>query len=87
MQFVTAIAAMIGAYVGTALTHQNEEAQDLLIAATSGGFVYIATIGVLADVMARNKQPSLKEIVLETFFFLLGVGLMVAVALTEVHAE
>ena len=52
-----------------------------MLSATSGGFLYIATVGILPSVI--NKESSLLQIILEGFGFLLGVAFMVGVAVLE----
>lgn len=55
-----------------------------MIAVTSGGFLYIATVTIMPLVIAQKS--SLLQTVLESIAFLIGVGFMVAVAvLEEIH--
>ena len=46
----------------------------------AGGFIYIATVDVLPDLL---QDSSFKQTFKEVFAFLLGVGLMVGVAHLE----
>ena len=82
-QFLTAIAAFLGTFVGL-YAHKNEFLETIMIAVTSGGFIYIATVTIMPLVIAQKS--SLLQTVLESIAFLIGVGFMVAVAvLEEVH--
>lgn len=85
MQFVTAVAAMLGTWAGLTLTEGNKFLEELLIAGTSGGFIYIATLGALATVMSSKKRVTLGQTLIEVLLICLGVALMVAVALSEEH--
>lgn len=79
-QFITSIAAFLGTFVGLYL-QRNENAEKIMLSATSGGFLYIATVGILPAVI--NKESSLVQICLEGSGFLLGVAFMVGVAVLE----
>ena len=54
-----------------------------MLSATSGGFLYIATVGILPTVI--NKESSILQICFEGMGFLLGVLFMVGVAVLEDH--
>eukprot|EP01038_Epipyxis_sp_PR26KG_P010591 gene10591-14228_t len=79
-QFLTAIAALIGTVVGSFAIH-NQMLQDLLLALTSGGFLYIATVSVLPSI--ASCPSTIIQIILESISFVAGVGMMVVVALYE----
>ena len=85
MQFVTAVAAMIGTAAGTLLSENSEFLREILMAATAGGFVYIATIGALVSVLSSKRKLTASQVVLEVLLFALGVGMMVAIAMSEEH--
>jgi peptidoglycan/LPS O-acetylase OafA/YrhL len=87
MQFLTAIAAMLGTWVGTMMATNNKLMQDLLIAATSGGFVYIATIGAMATVINTRRRVGLGQTLLEILLIAAGIGLMILVAMSEQHSH
>ena len=82
-QFVTAIAAFIGTAVGL-MVERNRVAEDILLSVTSGGFVYIACVGMLPKLLSSSHSSGW-QIVLEGIAFLLGVSLMVVVLLFEQH--
>jgi zinc transporter ZupT len=52
-----------------------------MLSTTAGGFLYIATVGILPLVL--HEKSSVLQIFLESIGFLLGVGFMVAVAVLE----
>ncbi|KAI8074280.1 Zinc/iron permease [Gilbertella persicaria] len=57
---------------------------DLVIPVTAGGFLYIATVGVIPELLEAkptNKLQPIKELVAMVF----GIGLMVMIALNETH--
>jgi solute carrier family 39 (zinc transporter), member 7 len=80
MQFVTAIAAFLGTAFGL-LAMNNETLETLLLSITSGGFIYVATVSVLPEVV--HTKSSGRQSIAEVVCFLLGVGLMVLVAILE----
>jgi zinc transporter 7 len=82
-QFVTAVAALIGTLVGLLLAEQNKVAEDLMLAFTSGGFLYIATVTVIPNI--SSCESSLSQIFAEMVAFVAGIGMMVAVTLLEEH--
>jgi zinc transporter 7 len=79
-QFVTAIAAFAGTFVGL-LAERHPVFEDLLLAFTSGGFVYIATIGALPKIV--EEESSIVQLIGEVLMFVAGVGLMVLVTFLE----
>eukprot|EP01041_Mallomonas_annulata_P009204 gene9204-19084_t len=79
-QFGTAIAAFLGTVVGL-LSQRHEALEQWLLALTCGGFVYIATVGVMPVIMQGHS--SWLQIALETVSFCLGVAIMVGVAVLE----
>lgn len=80
-QFLTAIAAMAGTAVGL-YAQRNKTAEELLLAFTSGGFLYIATVSMLPSIVTDKNSP-ISQTVLEILAFSLGVGVMLLVALFE----
>ena len=68
-QFGTAFAAMIGTSVGLLAV---DMAGDSLVFITSGGFVYLATVNILPDIL--NERASLRFRLTQLLFFGIGVG-------------
>lgn len=56
---------------------------DLAIPVTAGGFIYIATVGVLPELL--NDKKSISQSLKELTAMLFGIGLMAAIALKEPH--
>ena len=83
MQFLTAFAAMLGTAAGTVLSDRSEFVREVLMAATSGGFVYIATMGALVSVLSSKRKVTVPQVILEVLLFGLGVGMMVLIAMNE----
>ena len=55
--------------------------EELLLAFTAGGFLYLAAVNMLPTVV--RAQSSTTQTVLEMLFFALGVGMMVLVTFLE----
>jgi len=94
-QFMTAVAAVLGTSIGL-LAHRSEVAEELLLAFTAGGFVYLATVTMLPNTMMRgggtggtggtgscDSPPAMLQIILEVTSFIAGIGMMVLVLLFE----
>lgn len=76
LQLVTALGALSGTVI--ALLGTNGEAAPWVLPFTAGGFIYIATVSVLPELLEESTKllQSLKEI----SALLAGVGLMVVIA-------
>lgn len=79
-QFATAVGAFMGCLLGVLLEHGLGNTTHYILPFTAGGFIYIATVDVLPDLL---QDSSFKQTFKEVFAFLLGVGLMVGVAHLE----
>lgn len=79
-QFLTAIAAVIGTIVGLQ-AQRNQIVEDLLLAFTSGGFLFLATVTMLPSIVQKTSPVS--QIIAEAFSFILGITMMVVVAMFE----
>ena len=77
-QFGTAFAAMIGTSVGLLAVDLVGEA---LIWITSGGFVYLATVQILPELL--DERASLRFRLIQLLFFCFGVAFLYAVCLLE----
>ena len=80
-QFVTAIAAMVGTLV--ALFVSDLFAGDGLSLITAGGFVYLASVTILPEVLGESK--SFGYAMAQVVAFLTGVAFMQSVAILEEH--
>lgn len=79
LQLVTALGAVAGTVL--ALLGSSGEASPWVLPFTAGGFIYIATVSVLPELLEESTKlgQSLKEIAA----LLAGVGLMVVIATLE----
>lgn len=77
-QFGTAVSAMLGCVVGL---EAADLAGDSLIFITSGGFVYLATVNILPDIL--DETASLRFRLTQLLFFSFGVAFLYAVCLLE----
>ena len=77
-QFGTALAAMVGTCVGLVAA---DMAGDSLIFVTSGGFIYLATVNILPDML--EEKASLQFRLTQILFFGFGVAFLYGVCLLE----
>jgi len=79
-QFLTAIGALLGAVAGILLSKTMNSATTYILPFTAGGFIYIATVDVIPDLLDNSEfGQTIKEIIGMWF----GIGLMVLVGLFE----
>lgn len=80
LQLVTAIGALIGTAVGL---HYGtlEYATQFILPVTAGGFIYIATVSVIPELL--EKTNSHLQSLLEVVAMLTGLGMMFVIALNE----
>lgn len=55
-QFVTALGALLGTVVGLTAGHSHDALESFLLAFTAGGFVYIATVTILPQVLQGGEK-------------------------------
>lgn len=77
VQLLTALGAMAGTIVGVV---SGQTQAGLLLNFTAGGFIYIATVNVLPQLLA---DTSVAQTLKEVAAFALGVGLMLVVMAYE----
>jgi solute carrier family 39 (zinc transporter), member 7 len=82
LQFITAGAALAGAVVGV-LAVEGYGGETLLYI-TAGGFIYLACVTILPEVL-EEKKASLKFRVAQVLCFCSGVAFLYAVAVIEHH--
>jgi len=78
-QFGTAVAAMVGTVVGLMAA---DMAGESLVLVTAGGFVYLATVTILPDIL-NDEGCSLQFRMAQILSFALGVAFLYAVSLLE----
>ncbi|GFO09653.1 Zinc transporter slc39a7 [Plakobranchus ocellatus] len=80
LQFSTAIGAMLGTLCSLSMEGIGEAATSWILPFTAGGFIYIATVSVIPELLEDSKVgQSIKEILA----LLLGVYMMVLIAQYE----
>lgn len=77
-QFGTAFAAMIGTSIGLLA---KQVAGDSIVLVTAGGFVYLATVNIIPDIL--DDKASLRFRLAQLVFFGFGVAFLYAVSLLE----
>ncbi|RIB09523.1 ZIP zinc transporter-domain-containing protein [Gigaspora rosea] len=105
-QFITAIGAFLGTFIGIAIEEFSRGDQrhtteilsegygiwgtgvvlgDLVIPFTAGGFLYIATVGVIPELLevTGNFVKDLKQSCTEFLAMFIGVGMMAIIAWNE----
>jgi len=80
LQALTAVGAVTGCALSLLLGGATEAAASLTLPFTAGGFIYIATVSVIPELL---EGSSLKQTVMEVAAMLLGVGMMVVIAQYE----
>lgn len=108
-QFVTAIGAYLGTFIGIAINYfansssgadgvfeagkavgifgTNVQVGDLTLPFTAGGFLYIATVGVIPEIIEADeglpKFQQLKKALVNLAAMLFGIGLMFLISWNE----
>merc|ERR1712012_910684 len=80
LQLLTAVGAVTGCAASLILGGPTEAAASLALPFTAGGFIYIATVHVIPELL---EGASFKQSVLEVRAMLAGVGMMVIIAQYE----
>lgn len=80
MQLLTAIGALTGTACSLFAEGIDERVSNLILPFTAGGFIYIATVSVIPELLEDTKfWQSVKEVVA----LLIGVFMMVLIAQYE----
>ena len=80
LQLLTAVGALTGCLVSLFLGGAVEAASKLILPFTAGGFIYIATVSVIPELL---EGATLKQSVMEVVALLLGVLMMVIITQFE----
>ena len=78
--FISALAALVGAVVAILLTKQVEQTEGYLVALTIGGFLYIATADLIPEL---KKESGLGKSIWQLVSLLAGIGVMALLLLLE----
>jgi len=80
LQALTAVGALTGCVVSLLLGGATEAAASLTLPFTAGGFIYIATVSVIPELL---EGATFKQSIMEVIALLMGVGMMVIIAQYE----
>lgn len=80
LQLLTAVGALTGCVVSLMLDGVTDTASQLTLPFTAGGFIYIATVSVLPELL---EGSTLKQSFMEVTALLLGIFMMVIIAQYE----
>lgn len=79
--FVSAIAAVVGALLTLIIGSRIENITDYVIPLAAGGFIYIAASDLFPEL--KKDCPVLSESFLQLIFILLGIGIMLALKMLD----
>ena len=79
--FLSALTAIIGVFIGYFLTTSIHNFSSVLLPIAAGGFIYIAASDLVPEL---HKEPDLKKSTLAVTTFILGIVLMYALKLIHV---
>ena len=77
LQFTTAIGAMLGTFCSLLVGGVGIAATAWILPFTAGGFIYIATVSVIPELLEDAK---IKQSVMEIVALLVGIYMMVLIA-------
>ena len=80
LQLTTAVGALAGTVFGLLIEGIGSAATAWILPFTAGGFIYIATVSVIPEIL---KDSSLKQTVKEMLAMFVGIGFMVLIAYME----
>ena len=80
LQLVTALGAMVGTLCGLVMESQGSSTSLWILPFTAGGFIYIATVAVIPELLDKSSLwQSIKELIAMSF----GISMMVLITLIE----
>lgn len=77
IQFGTALGCVAGAVFGLFVGSLEGVASEAILPVTAGGFIYVATVGVIPQLF---ESTSLKQTLMEALAMILGVAIMAYIA-------
>ena len=81
LQLVTAIGALIGTAAGLLAEGVAMSSTNWILPFTAGGFIYIATVSVIPELLEDNT--SLWQSIKELIALITGIGMMIAITYFE----
>ena len=85
VQFLTAIACLIGTITGFALDQHQQIGTRWIIPFTAGGFIYISCVQVLPT-LVETKYGKIQSL-FHVIFFIFGIAMMILVGYVEENAH
>ncbi len=80
LNFISALSAVLGTLFAFALGEMGETFTSWILPIAAGGFIYIASSDLIPEL---HKTKSGRQSLLQFFFIIIGVGLMLAMTLLE----
>ncbi len=74
LNFLTALAAVLGTILALALTNISSQIESFLVPLAIGGFIYIAGSDLIPEI--HKHSDNISKSLLQLIFFLIGIGLM-----------
>lgn len=71
--FITALTALVGAFIAFVLSYRSKTLTMFFIPFAAGNFIYIAGSDLIPEL---HKEVGLKKIILQFFSFMIGIGIM-----------
>ena len=78
--FLSALAAVLGAVIVLSINYDIANITSFLIPFAAGGFIYIASSDLIPEL---HKNTEIKKTILQTLIFILGIGLMFSLLFLE----
>lgn len=83
LQLITAVGALCGTAISLlAQNSQGAMAASWILPFTAGGFIYIALVSVIPELL-DEEEPSFGQTILQVIALLAGIGLMVVISIFE----
>jgi zinc and cadmium transporter len=80
LNFLTALAAVVGTLFALIINSYTENIIDFFVPLAAGGFIYIAAADLIPEM---HKEVKLKTSIPQFLFFILGIGVMCLMLLIE----
>lgn len=80
--FLTALTAVVGVFIGYFLTSRIENFSGIILPIAAGGFIYIAASDLIPEL---HKETNLKKSTLAIVTFIFGIILMYVLRIIHIH--
>ena len=80
LNFITALAAVLGTILGLLFVNSNGTLSKILLGLAAGGFVYIASADLIPEL---HKETEIRVSLLQLLAFVIGIGIMALLLLVE----